>query len=134
MQNNIDIGDRSGEDGDWDPSFSLLVPSDGQQPNKPPQDTDWWDLINDANSYLTVHLLFSYIFTITALYFIHRNYKRFIRARQLFSLELVHSIPARTVMVTNLPPHLRSEKALAKCFENMDLAVESVNVCRFAEK
>ncbi|KAI0073303.1 DUF221-domain-containing protein [Panus rudis PR-1116 ss-1] len=106
----------------------------GQQPNKPPQDTDWWDLINDANSYLTVHLLFSYIFTITALYFIHRNYKRFIRARQLFSLELVHSIPARTVMVTNLPPHLRSEKALAKCFENMDLAVESVNVCRFAEK
>lgn len=65
-----------------------------------------------------------------ALYFIHRNYKRFIRARQLFSLELVHSIPARTVMVTQIPPQLRSEKTLAEYFENMGLSVESVNLCR----
>ncbi|KAI0073272.1 DUF221-domain-containing protein [Panus rudis PR-1116 ss-1] len=131
IPNNIDIGDGSGEDTEnpWDPS-DPFAPPDGKQPTAPPKDTDWWDLINDANSYLTVHLLFTYIFTILTLYFIHRNYKRFIRARQLFSLELVHSIPARTVMVTNLPPHLRSEKALAEYFENMDLAVESVNVCR----
>ena len=91
---------------------------------------DWLDLISDANSYLSLHLLFTYLFTILTLYFIHRNYKKFIRARQLFSLELVHSIAARTVMVTHLPAYLRSERALAEYFESMDLSVESVSVCR----
>lgn len=33
-------------------------------------------------------------------------------------------------MVTNLPPHLRGERPLAEYFENMDLAVESVTLCR----
>ncbi len=65
-----------------------------------------------------------------ALRFIHKNYRRFIRSRQLFSLELVHSIPARTVMVTNLPNHLQGERSLAEYFENMGLSVESVSVCR----
>lgn len=77
-----------------------------------------------------MHLLFTYLFTILTLYFIHRNYKKFIRARQLFSLELVHSIAARTVMVTNLPPQLRSERAIAEYFEGMNMSVESVSVCR----
>jgi hypothetical protein len=70
------------------------------------------------------------LFTLLALWFIHKNYKRFIRARQLFSLELLHSIPARTVLVTDLPHHLQGEHALAVYFENMELAVESVNVVR----
>ena len=51
-------------------------------------------------------------------------------SRQLFSLELVHSIPARTVLVTHLPGSLRAERPLAEYFENMGLAVESVTVCR----
>ena len=33
-------------------------------------------------------------------------------------------------MVTHLPPHLQSEPALAEYFEQMDLAVESVHICR----
>ena len=91
---------------------------------------DWLDLISDANSYLSVHFLFTYLFTLLALYFSYKNYKRFIRSRQLFSLELVHSIPARTVLVTNLPNHLQSERTLAEYFEHMGMAVESVSVCR----
>lgn len=90
----------------------------------------WLDLISDANSYLTVHLLFTYLFTLVTLYYLYQNYRRFIRSRQLFSLELVHSIAARTVMVTELPPYLRGERALAEYFEAMDLPVESVSVCR----
>jgi len=74
--------------------------------------------------------MFTYLFTLLALYFIYKNYRRFIRSRQLFSLELVHSIPARTVIVTKLPPHLRGERPLAEYFENMELAVESVTLCR----
>lgn len=60
----------------------------------------------------------------------YNNYRRFVRARQLFTLELVHSISARTVLVTNLPNHLQGDRALAEYFENMGLAVESVSVCR----
>ncbi len=77
--------------------------------------------------------MFTYLFTIVALRAIYKNFKRFIRSRQLFSLELVHSVPARTVMVTHLPPHLRSEPALAEYFEQMGLSVESVNICREVE-
>lgn len=122
MQNNIDIGDGREDNGSNDIQF---VDPPAETP-----DRDWLDLISDANSYLSVHLLFTYLFTVLALYFIHRNYQRFIKTRQLFSLELVHSIAARTVMVTQLPQHLQSERALAEYFEHMGLSVESVSVCR----
>lgn len=42
----------------------------------------------------------------------------------------MHSIPARTILVTKLPSHLQGERALAEYFENIGLAVESVSVCR----
>ena len=45
----------------------------------------------------------------------------------------MHSIPARTVMVTDLPNHLQGERPLAEYFENMGLSVESVTVCRDVE-
>ena len=72
--------------------------------------------------FLGSHLAFTYIFTILAFYFLHRNWARYIPLRQLFSLELAHSIPARTVMVTALPPQLRNERALAEYFENIHLS------------
>ncbi|KAI6038575.1 hypothetical protein EDC04DRAFT_2694215 [Pisolithus marmoratus] len=112
------------DDNDW-PQWVTPTYDDSLPPGR-----DWLDLISDANSYLTVHFLFTYLFTILALYFLYKNYRRYIRARQLFSLELVHSIPGRTVMLTSLPVHLCSERALAEYFENMGLSVESVSVCR----
>ncbi|KAF8128423.1 hypothetical protein EV363DRAFT_1221606 [Boletus edulis] len=119
---NIGIGGGSDDDdSDW-PQLSFA--------DEIPADRDWLDLISDANSYLTVHFLFTYLFTALALRFLYKNYQRFIRSRQLFSLELVHSIPGRTVMITSLPLHLRSEPALAEYFENIGLSVESVSVCR----
>ncbi|RPD67028.1 DUF221-domain-containing protein [Lentinus tigrinus ALCF2SS1-7] len=125
LKNNIDIGDGR-EDG-----TNTFEPPPSSDPQIPRSSWDnWFDLISDANSYLSVHLIFTYIFTITALRAIYKNFKRFIRSRQLFSLELVHSVPARTVMVSHLPPHLRTEPALAEYFEQMDLCVESVNICR----
>ncbi|KAI0093708.1 DUF221-domain-containing protein [Irpex rosettiformis] len=126
LKNNIDIGDGR-EDGDNPTEDFLAAPS---TPGETPRERDWLDLISDANSYLSVHLLFTYLFTCLTLYFIHRNYQKFVKARQLFSLELVHSIAARTVMVTQLPKYLQSERTLADYFEAMDLSVESVNVCR----
>ncbi|EED82781.1 predicted protein [Postia placenta Mad-698-R] len=124
LKNNVDIGDGRTDSNNTDWSTTA---------NPTPTNStgyDWLDLISDANSYLSVHLLFTYIFTLLALYFIQDNYQKFIRARQLYSLELVHSIPARTVMVTHLPEYLRGERALAEYFESMGLSVESVSVCR----
>lgn len=118
LQSNV--GGNDDDDNDW-PDFAPNTPSEGR---------DWLDLLNDANSYLSLHLAFTYLFTLLALRSIHKNYNRFIRARQLFSLELVHSIAARTVMVTNLPNHLQGERALAVYFEKMGLTVESVTVSR----
>lgn len=121
-KNNIGIGDEDDDDPDW-----RTLQHRDKGPQKKP---DWFDLVSDANSYLSLHLVFTYLFTLLSLRFIYLNYKRFIKTRQLFSLELVHSIAGRTVMVTGLPPHLRSERALAEHFENMKLSVESVSICR----
>jgi calcium permeable stress-gated cation channel len=119
-QNNIGAIEDQDPDDDW-----KFAP-----PAKTSPSQDWLDLVSEANSYLSVHLLFTYVFTLLALRFIHKNYTRFIQARQLFSLELVHSIAARTVMITDLPNHLVGEQALAVYFENMELSVESVSVVR----
>lgn len=120
-KNNIGIGDEDDDDPDWH-----TVQTQDYLRKEP----DWFDLVSDANSYLSLHLVFTYLFTLLSLRFIFLNYKRFVKTRQLFSLELVHSIAARTVMVSGLPSHLRSERALAEHFENMKLTVESVNICR----
>ena len=40
------------------------------------------------------------------------------------------SIPARTVLITSLPLHLRSERVLAQYWEDLGLTVESVSVGR----
>lgn len=62
--------------------------------------------------------------------FLHRNFQRFVQSRQSFSLHLIHSVSSRTVLVTEVPKHLRGDKALADYFENCGWAVESVSVVR----
>ncbi|KAF8661641.1 hypothetical protein AX16_001283 [Volvariella volvacea WC 439] len=135
-----DGGDWPDDGDDWPALLSSRVlfyddpSSSPQQPDRnrtfPFPSKDWYDLISDANSYLSIHLIFTYLFTLLSLHFIYKNYRRFVRSRQLFSLELVHSIPARTVLVTNLPRHLQGERPLAEYFESMGLSVESVSVVR----
>ncbi|EJD35911.1 DUF221-domain-containing protein [Auricularia subglabra TFB-10046 SS5] len=143
MPINVYRGRSLGGDGDDDDDppdddntlsrwVTLLSAPDHDKPGNggsaPPE--NWLDLISAPYAYLFVHFIFTYLFTFLAMRFLYSNYKRFVRARQLFSLELVHSIAARTVLVSYLPPHLRGERALATYYENMGFAVESVSVCR----
>lgn len=65
--------------------------------------------------------------------FVHKNYLRFARQRQLFSLELVHAISARTVMIESLPQHMRDEKTLTEYFDSISLQVESVSLVKGVE-
>jgi len=92
-----------------------------------------YEVILDPQTSATINLLFTYLFTGLVLYFLHRNFHRFVTARQAFSLRLIHSVSARTVLVTNLPPHLRGDKVLADYFESCKWNVESVSVCREVE-
>nr|CDI54153.1 duf221-domain-containing protein [Melanopsichium pennsylvanicum 4] len=92
-------------------------------PQKPPQ----------AQIYHATHLLSTYLFTLLAMRAIWINYQRFVRSRQLYILEILESIPGRTVEIRDLPVHLRDEKTLAEYFENMDMPVESTAVVRNTE-
>lgn len=91
------------------------------------------DLILDPHTSTTINLIFTYLFTFLVLSFLHRNFHRFVRSRQAFALHLIHSISARTVLVTNVPSHLRGDRALADYFEGCGWTVESVSVCREIE-
>ena len=88
------------------------------------------DLLSDPQTSSTINLIFTYLFTGLTLSFLHRNFRRFVQSRQSFSLHLIHSISSRTVLVTEVPKHLRGDRALADYFENCGWSVESVSVVR----
>nr|XP_019005258.1 uncharacterized protein I203_02105 [Kwoniella mangroviensis CBS 8507]OCF68719.1 membrane protein [Kwoniella mangroviensis CBS 8507] len=92
-----------------------------------------YDILLDPTTSSTIHLIFTYLFTALCLSFFHNNFHRFVLSRQSFGLHLIHSISARTVLVSNLPQHLRGDRALADYFENCGWMVESVSVCREVE-
>ncbi|WWC67830.1 uncharacterized protein I206_101747 [Kwoniella pini CBS 10737] len=93
----------------------------------------FYDVLLDPTTSSTIHLIFTYLFTGLCLSFFHNNFHRFVLSRQSFGLHLIHSISARTVLVSNLPQHLRGDRALADYFENCGWMVESVSVCREVE-
>lgn len=68
--------------------------------------------------------------TLILLGFLHRYFHRFVAARQSFALQLIHSVPSRTVIVTDIPPQYRGDRALAEYFEGCGWEVESVSICR----
>ncbi|WVQ74072.1 hypothetical protein IAR50_003655 [Cryptococcus sp. DSM 104548] len=120
-------------DSDPDPpqNDTLLFTSSPHAYNSTISDqSSFYDLLLDPTTSSTIHLIFTYLFTLLCLSFFHSNFHKFVLAKQAFGLQLLHSISARTVLVTNLPTHLRGERALAEYFESCKWQVESVNVCR----
>jgi hypothetical protein len=92
-----------------------------------------YDILLDPQTSAAVNLIFAYVFTALVLTFLHKNFHRFVQSRQTFALHLIHSISTRTVLVTNLPTHLRGDRALANYFEGCGWTVESVSVVREVE-
>lgn len=90
----------------------------------------FFDFIADPTTSATLQLVFAYTFTALTLHFLHRNFHRFVTSRQAFGLQLIHSVSARTVLVTDVPSHLRGDRALAEYFEGCGWEVESVSICR----
>ncbi|CAD6980520.1 unnamed protein product [Tilletia controversa] len=83
-----------------------------------------------TTAYHLTHFITTYLFTLLTLRFLHTNYVKYIKARQLYALGVLDSIPARTIEIRDLPPHLRDDRALTDYFERMGLMVESTAVVR----
>lgn len=75
------------------------------------------DFLLDPETSNTLHLLFTYFFSLLALYMLHKNFHRFLSARQSYALARKDTVPARTVLVSNIPPELRGEHELKEYFE-----------------
>jgi hypothetical protein len=85
----------------------------------------------DSATVLWAYLFFTYFFCFAAFYFTFRNYRDYIRMRRKYGLQTATTLPARTVMVTGIPPELRSDRKLAEYFESLGLGVvESVHVVK----
>lgn len=75
------------------------------------------DLFADPDTNNTIHLLFTYFFSLLALYMLHKNFHRFLAARQSYALARKETVPARTVLVSDIPRELRGEHELKEYFE-----------------
>ncbi|KAG0798769.1 hypothetical protein G6F22_003893 [Rhizopus arrhizus] len=82
-------------------------------------------------SFLWVYLFFTYLFVFATFYFTFLNYRDYVRIRREFLLRKAKTLSARTLLVTGIPPHLRSDQKLAEYFEKLGIGVvESVHTIR----
>ncbi|KAK0540040.1 hypothetical protein OC835_000838 [Tilletia horrida] len=109
----------------WSLGAAPLDEPEGPLPYLPPPSPS-----PQAAVYHFTHFITTYLITLLTLRFLHTNYVKYIKARQIYALGVLDSIPARTVEIRDLPPHLRDDRALADYFERMGLMVESTAVVR----
>ena len=81
-------------------------------------------------SYLWAYLVFTYVFTGLAIYFMTLETRRVIRIRQDY-LGSQSTITDRTIKLSGVPSALRSEKKIKDFLEKLEIGkVESVTICR----
>ncbi|KAG1216631.1 hypothetical protein G6F35_009915 [Rhizopus arrhizus] len=91
--------------------------------------------ITRTMSYLWVYLFFTYLFVFATFYFTFLNYRDYVHIRREFLLRKAKTISSRTLLVTGIPPHLRSDRKLADYFEQLGIGVvESVHTIRHVNR
>ncbi|MCJ1391137.1 hypothetical protein MMC18_003999 [Xylographa bjoerkii] len=91
-------------------------------------DYDLGDLM--STDYLWIYVIFVYLFSIAAMYLIVNETKRIIRIRQTY-LGTHSSVTDRTIRLSGIPRHLRSEEKIKETIEELEIGkVESVMLCR----
>ncbi|KAI8389299.1 hypothetical protein BD560DRAFT_381206 [Blakeslea trispora] len=86
-------------------------------------------------SFLWVYLFFTYLFVFATFYFTFLNYRDYVRIRREFLLRKARTLSARTLLITGIPPHLRSDRRLADYFEKLGIGmVQSVHLIRHVER
>ncbi|KAI9745689.1 MAG: hypothetical protein M1818_001223 [Claussenomyces sp. TS43310] len=86
--------------------------------------------VEKDKTYLWAYLIFTYVFTAIALYFMWDGTKRVIEVRQDY-LGSQSTITDRTVKLSGIPKDLRSEHKIKDIIEGLEVGeVESVTLCR----
>ncbi|KAK4517834.1 uncharacterized protein ATC70_001180 [Mucor velutinosus] len=87
--------------------------------------------VSHSVSFLWVYLFFTYLFVFATFYFTFLNYRDYVRIRREFLLRKAKTLSARTLLITGIPPYLRSDRKLADYFEKLGIGVvESVHTIR----
>ncbi|KAG2228857.1 hypothetical protein BDF21DRAFT_422864 [Thamnidium elegans] len=88
-------------------------------------------VIQEDDNKLIAYLIFSYIFTFITFFFLNKSYHEYIYLRSKFLLKQAKMMVSRSIVVTGIPQHLRSDQALSEYYENLDIGpVESCYVVR----
>lgn len=113
-----------------DHNLTLIREGDETMPLPGPGQPSFpWSPPDVSGLHLT-HLLTLYVTTALVLRALSKGGLKFVRSRQLYALDLLPSISARTIEMRFLPQHLRDERKLAEYWENCGLQVESTAVGR----
>ena len=87
-------------------------------------------MIPIVTDFLWIYVVFVYLFSAVAVYLIITETKRIIRIRQKF-LGTQSSVTDRTIRLSGIPPHLRSEQAIKETIEKLEIGnVDSVMLCK----
>ncbi len=85
-------------------------------------------------NYLWMYLVFAYVFTALAMYLLVTETERIIAIRQEY-LGSRSTVTDRTIRLSGIPPHLRSEDELKRFIERLQIGkVDSVTLCRDWQK
>ncbi|RKP10034.1 hypothetical protein THASP1DRAFT_22202 [Thamnocephalis sphaerospora] len=93
--------------------------------------------IEKTEPVLYVHMMLTYVFTGLTIWFFYRDMLAFVKLRREFVMRSVSDgrLCSRTVMVTELPKHLRSDEGLRQYFTSLGIGqVESAKVLRHSSK
>jgi calcium permeable stress-gated cation channel len=98
------------------------------------KELDPWPFMDPKTGYLWIYVVFVYFFSLLAIYLIVTETKKVIGIRQKY-LSVRSSITDRTIRLSGIPRHLRSEEKIKETIENLEIGkVESVTLCRNWEK
>lgn len=88
-------------------------------------------VIEKGSNKFVAYLIFAYFFTFVTFFFLTKSYDEYVYLRAKFLLSQSKTMVARSVIVTGIPAHLRSDQALSDYFENLNIGpVESCYVVR----
>ena len=83
-----------------------------------------------STGFLWIYVIFVYLFSLTLIYLIVTETTRIIKIRQRY-LGTQSSVTDRTIKLSGIPTHLRSEEAIKETIEKLEIGkVESVMLCK----
>ncbi len=86
--------------------------------------------VEDDTSYLWAYLVFTYVFTALAVYFLVMQTRRIIKTRQDY-LGTQYTVTDRTIKLSGIPKHMRTEEQITEVLEKLQIGkVDNVTICR----